>query len=197
MVCEIFTDLVWQASFSPHRASWKSQRHALHLVFHRKHGIEFLIVQAATVPCTAPVIILLYASSCSTIQSKDYDPRYTGNLIPIVSSLLQLLVFGLLMLRSQQQTFPVYGLIRRHCQISAVAPTYTHLFSSLFTLSNMSRPQRHTHDSNTSPLTSTKGTSLDAQHTVTDPPTYVVNLDLPPRRRWSVCPSVTWASETY
>ena len=168
-------------------------------MFHRKHGIEFLIVQAATVPCTAPVIILLYASSCSTIRSKDYGPRYTGITIPIVSPLFQLLVLGLLMLIEVYIAAANLPCLRPHPPplSNKRCCTHTHLFSSLFTLSNMSRPQRHTHDPNTSPLTSTKGTSLDVQHTVTDPPTYVVNLDLPPRRRWSVCPSVTWASKTY
>jgi hypothetical protein len=41
------------------------------------------------------------------------------------------------------------------------------------------------------------GKLLDLQPTFTDPPAYIVNLDLPPRRRWSVCSSVTRGAETY
>ena len=63
-------------------------------------------------------------------------------------------------------------------------------------MSRRARSQGHVDDCNALP-TSTKNNSLNSQPTVTDPPTYVVNLDLPPRERWSVGPSVIQASGAY
>lgn len=59
-------------------------------------------------------------------------------------------------------------------------------------MSQRTRSQRHVD----ALPTSTKNNSLDSQPTVTDPPTYVVDLDLPPRRRWSVGLSIQ-TSEFY
>ena len=65
-------------------------------------------------------------------------------------------------------------------------------------MSLRTRPQSRAGDPNaSSSLTSRKSNSLDLRPTLTDPPTYVVNLDLPPRSRWNVRPSVTQESEAY
>jgi len=64
-------------------------------------------------------------------------------------------------------------------------------------MSLRTRPRSRAGDPNASSLTSRKSNSLDLQPTLTDPPTYVVNLDLPPRSRWNVRPSVTQESEAY